>query len=58
MSSHRYTPEFKDEAVRQVVDRGYSVHSCACNDPDVITTRAANSKKSRLLKLFFTASPW
>jgi transposase len=25
MSSHRYTPEFKDEAVRQIVDRGYSV---------------------------------
>jgi transposase-like protein len=25
MSSHRYAPEFKDEAVRQIVDRGYSV---------------------------------
>jgi transposase len=25
MSSQRYTPEFKDEAVRQVIDRGYSV---------------------------------
>jgi transposase len=25
LSSHRYTPEFKDEAVRQIVDRGYSV---------------------------------
>lgn len=25
MSSRRYTPEFKDEAVRQIVDRGYSV---------------------------------
>ena len=25
MSSQRYTPEFKDEAVRQVVERGYSV---------------------------------
>jgi transposase-like protein len=25
MSSHRYTPEFKDEAVRPIVDRGYSV---------------------------------
>jgi transposase len=23
MSSPRYTPEFKDEAVRQIVDRGY-----------------------------------
>ena len=23
MSSQRYTPEFKDEAVRQVLDRGY-----------------------------------
>ena len=25
MSSQRYAPEFKDEAVRQVLDRGYSV---------------------------------
>ncbi len=25
MSNHRYSPEFKDEAVRQVIDRGYSV---------------------------------
>jgi transposase len=25
MSGQRYTPEFKDEAVRQVVERGYSV---------------------------------
>ena len=25
MSNQRYSPEFKDEAVRQMVDRGYSV---------------------------------
>lgn len=25
MSRQRYTPEFKDEAVRQVLERGYSV---------------------------------
>ena len=25
MSNQRYSPEFKDEAVRQVMDRGYSV---------------------------------
>ena len=25
MSSQRYTPEFKDEAIRQVIERGYSV---------------------------------
>ena len=25
MNSLRYTPEFKEEAVRQIVDRGYSV---------------------------------
>ena len=25
MSSQRFGPEFKDEAVRQIVDRGYSV---------------------------------
>ncbi|MCP5135373.1 MAG: transposase [Gammaproteobacteria bacterium] len=25
MSQQRYTPEFKDEAVRQIVERGYTV---------------------------------
>ena len=25
MSSQRYSPEFKDEAARQIIDRGYSV---------------------------------
>jgi transposase len=25
MSTQRYTPEFKEEAVRQIADRGYSV---------------------------------
>lgn len=25
MSTQRYTPEFKEEAVRQVVERGYPV---------------------------------
>ena len=29
MSTKRYTPEFKDEAVRQVVDRGYSIAEVA-----------------------------
>jgi transposase len=29
MSSQRYTPEFKDEAVRQVVERGYAVAEVA-----------------------------
>lgn len=29
MSSQRYTPEFKDEAVRQIVERGYSVAEVA-----------------------------
>lgn len=29
MSTKRYTPEFKEEAVRQVVDRGYSVADVA-----------------------------
>ena len=29
MSRQRYTPEFKDEAVRQVVDRGYAVADVA-----------------------------
>ena len=25
MSNQRYTPEFKDEAVRQIIERGYSL---------------------------------
>ena len=25
MSNQRFSPEFKDEAIRQIVDRGYSV---------------------------------
>jgi transposase len=25
MSNQRYSPEFKDEAVRQIIERGYSV---------------------------------
>ena len=29
MSNQGYSPEFKDEAVRQVVDRGYSVPEVA-----------------------------
>ena len=29
MSGQRYTPEFKDEAVRQVIERGYSVRDVA-----------------------------
>jgi AraC-like DNA-binding protein len=29
MANQRYSPEFKDEAVRQVVDRGYSVAEVA-----------------------------
>ena len=29
MSGQRYTPEFKNEAVRQVVERGYSVTEIA-----------------------------
>ncbi len=29
MSNQRYTPEFKDEAVSQVVERGYSVAEVA-----------------------------
>jgi transposase len=29
MSNQRFTPEFKEEAVRQVVERGYSVKDVA-----------------------------
>jgi len=29
MSQQRYTPEFKDEAVRQVTERGHSVQEVA-----------------------------
>ena len=31
MSNQRYSPEFKEEAVRQVVDRGYSIADVAQN---------------------------
>ncbi|GAB1069897.1 MAG: IS3 family transposase [Shewanella algae] len=31
MSNQRYSPEFKDEAVRQVIDRGYTVSEVAEN---------------------------
>ncbi len=31
MSNQRYSPEFKDEAVRQVIDRGYSISEVAEN---------------------------
>jgi transposase len=29
MSNRRYTPEFKDEAVRQVIERGYRIAEVA-----------------------------
>ena len=29
MSNQRFTPEFKDEAVRQVIERGYPVTQVA-----------------------------
>ena len=29
MSTQRFTPEFKEEAVRQIVDRGYPVAEVA-----------------------------
>lgn len=29
MNNPRYSPEFKDEAIRQVIDRGYSVPEVA-----------------------------
>lgn len=31
MSNQRYSPEFKDEAVRQVIDRGYTISEVADN---------------------------
>ncbi len=30
MSTQRFTPEFKEEAVKQVVERGYSGPRCSC----------------------------
>ena len=29
MSNHRYSPEFKDEAVRQIIEAGHSVSDVA-----------------------------
>jgi transposase len=31
MSNQKYSPEFKDEAVRQVLDRGHTVREVAKN---------------------------
>lgn len=39
MSTQRYTPEFKEEAVRQIVDRGYSVSAAS-----VRTTRSLSAQ--------------
>jgi transposase-like protein len=33
MSTQRYTPEFKEEAVRQVVERGDPVQQVAAREP-------------------------
>jgi transposase-like protein len=33
MSNQRYTPEFKDEAVRQVIDGRHSVQEVGLEDP-------------------------
>lgn len=32
MSNHRYSPEFKDEAVRQIIEAGQSVTSQSLHD--------------------------
>lgn len=29
MIGQRYTPEFKDEAIKQIIDRGYSIAETA-----------------------------
>lgn len=31
MNNQRYSPEFKDEAVRQVIERGYTVAEVSAN---------------------------
>lgn len=48
MSSQRFAPEFKEEAVRQVVERGYSV-------PDVAARLGVSAHS--LYKWVKTASP-
>jgi len=35
MSNQRYSPEFKDEAVRQILDRGYSLALLGQQEGDV-----------------------
>jgi len=46
MSGQRYTPEFKDEAVKQVVERGYSVAIARAYDSKRIFYLLYNSYKS------------
>ena len=45
MSNKRYTEEFKIEAVRQVIDRGYSVAEVA--DRLGTTTRSLDTQKKK-----------
>lgn len=33
MGTPRFTPEFKEEAVRQITERGYSVAEVSCTEP-------------------------
>jgi len=43
MSSQGFTPEFKDEAVRQIVNRGYSVAEVAERGSRADTTKAGQT---------------
>ena len=48
MSSQRYSPEFKDEAVRQIVERGYSVAEVSeCLGYPVIACTSGSRRLSR-----------
>lgn len=47
ISSERYTPEFKDEAIRQIVDHGYSVTD--------VTERLGTVKYNRIINPRFSA---
>jgi len=49
MSNQRYSPEFKDEAVRQVTQRGYSVAEVADRIKDGVASSNHESNQNHLM---------
>lgn len=53
MSNQRYRSEFNDEAVRQIVDRGYSVvDQTITQDNDEVVNNTSNESNSQAFAAF------